>query len=449
MKPLIDGVYLNAAGFRNYKLYVAAPRGDEAPPLFVMLHGCQQNAADFAAGTRMNELAEECGGVVLYPEQCTMANTNGCWNWHKKQHQSAGGGEPSLIAGMTRQVMAEHRIDAARVYVAGMSAGGAMAVILGQAYPDLYAAVGVHSGVPSGVAVDLMSALSAMNSGPTPSDRAAARRRTKGKHAIATIVFHGDRDRVVHPLNGEAVHTQARRPSGERRSQQAPKGAGPTERAFRSDDGAGRSRAPPSCRTASHRPNCGWCTEQATPGPAAVRMVLIRTRRAPMHRGKWCDSFCSSGSAPECSCGTKRRDVPGCTVAGPAASTRPSSPSADTRVPSPATLRPTAVARGGRPGRPRLRNQPFASLHAHKASEASPIGAHRLGAGLALPQPVDGTDYRSVRRSAEKRGADEEGLHGHSETVGPNAASTEHGALGTTHWPPTSHARRSARRHFG
>jgi poly(3-hydroxybutyrate) depolymerase len=87
MKPLIDGVYLNAAGFRNYKLYVAAPRGDEAPPLFVMLHGCQQNAADFAAGTRMNELAEECGGVVLYPEQCTMANTNGCWNWHKKQHQ--------------------------------------------------------------------------------------------------------------------------------------------------------------------------------------------------------------------------------------------------------------------------------------------------------------------------------------------------------------------------
>jgi len=216
MKPLIDGVYVNAAGFRTYKLYVAASRGEKAPPLFVMLHGCQQNASDFAAGTRMNELAEECGGVVLYPEQCNMANMNGCWNWHDKRHQGVDCGEPSLIAGMTRLVMTDHGIDAARVYVAGMSAGGAMAVILGQAYPDLYAAVGVHSGVPSGVAVDLMSALSAMNSGPTPSDRAAARRRTKGKHAIATIVFHGDRDRVVHPLNGKAVHTQACR--RERRS---------------------------------------------------------------------------------------------------------------------------------------------------------------------------------------------------------------------------------------
>jgi poly(hydroxyalkanoate) depolymerase family esterase len=214
MKPLIEGVYLNAAGFRNYKLYVAAPRR-EAPPLFVMLHGCRQDAADFAAGTRMNELAEECGGVVLYPEQCKMANINGCWNWHEKQHQSADSGEPALIAGMTRQVIADHGIDAARVYVAGMSAGGAMAVILGQAYPDLYAAVGVHSGLPAGAAVDLMSALSAMNNGPAPPDRRGARRhRTKRKQSIATIVFHGDRDTVVHPSNGEAVHAQARRSEG-------------------------------------------------------------------------------------------------------------------------------------------------------------------------------------------------------------------------------------------
>jgi poly(hydroxyalkanoate) depolymerase family esterase len=214
MKPLIEGVYLNAAGFRNYKLYVAAPRGGDAPPLFVMLHGCRQDAADFAAGTRMNELADECGGVVLYPEQCKMANMYGCWNWHEKQHQSADGGEPSLIAGMTRQVIADYGIDAARVYVAGMSAGGAMAVILGQAYPDLYAAVGVHSGLPSGVAVDLMSALRAMNHGPAPPDRRGARRRRKkGKPSIATIVFHGDRDTVVHPSNGDAVHAQARRPA--------------------------------------------------------------------------------------------------------------------------------------------------------------------------------------------------------------------------------------------
>jgi poly(hydroxyalkanoate) depolymerase family esterase len=212
MRNLVDGAYFNAAGVRNYKLYAAAARIGDAPPLFVMLHGCHQNAADFAAGTRMNQLADECGGVVLYPEQCAMANMNGCWNWHDKSHQDAGGGEPSLIAGMTREVMAERGIDPARVYVAGMSAGGAMAVILGQAYPDLYAAVGVHSGVPSGVAVDLMSALSAMNSGPAAVNPGSTRTRTKRKRAIATIVFHGDRDTVVHPSNGEAVHAQARRP---------------------------------------------------------------------------------------------------------------------------------------------------------------------------------------------------------------------------------------------
>ena len=213
MKHLIDGVYLHAAGVRNYGLYVATSRDGEEPPLFVMLHGCRENAADFAAGTRMNELAEECGGVVLYPEQCQMANVNGCWNWHERKHQNAELGEPSLIAGMTRYVMAERGIDPARVYVAGMSAGGAMAVILGQEYPDLYAAVGVHSGVPSGVAVDLISALSLMNRGPAAASSGSMRIPVRGKkRAMATIVFHGDRDTVVHPSNGEAVHAQARRP---------------------------------------------------------------------------------------------------------------------------------------------------------------------------------------------------------------------------------------------
>ena len=138
MNQLIEGAYINEAGVRDYKLYVAAAtRPREARPLFVMLHGCDQDAADFALGTRMNELAEECRGVVLYPEQCRLVNPWGCWNWHDADHQSADHGEPSLIAGMTRQVAAEHNIDPARIYVAGMSAGGAMAVILGQEYPDL------------------------------------------------------------------------------------------------------------------------------------------------------------------------------------------------------------------------------------------------------------------------------------------------------------------------
>ena len=212
MNDLIDGAFVNGSGVRKYKLYAAAARRGEMPPLFVMLHGCHQDAADFAAGTRMNALADECGGVVLYPEQCKMANLNGCWNWHDTRHQRADCGEPSIIAGMTRHVIAEHGIDPARVYVAGMSAGGAMAVILGQAYPDLYAAVGVHSGVPSGVAVNLLSALSVMNRGPPAGTRSPARKRAKRNRAIATIVFHGDCDTVVHPSNGEAVHTRARHP---------------------------------------------------------------------------------------------------------------------------------------------------------------------------------------------------------------------------------------------
>lgn len=209
---LFEGSYTNLAGTLCYKLYRPAKLRQGAP-LFVMLHGCSQSAADFAIGTRMNEVADECGGVVLYPEQSKSANMLGCWNWYDTKHQLADGGEPAIIAGMTRQIVADHDIDADRVYVAGMSAGGAMAVILGQAYPELYAAVGVHSGVPCGVARDFMSGLSAMNRGPVPLvGEAAARQRDQGP-LVATIVFHGDRDSTVHPSNGEALLAHARRRS--------------------------------------------------------------------------------------------------------------------------------------------------------------------------------------------------------------------------------------------
>ena len=212
MSELISGKYVNPAGIRSYKLYVAARRPDEAPPLFVMLHGCDQDAADFSVGTRMNELAEECSGVVLYPEQCRLVNPFGCWNWHDANHQSADAGEPSLIAGMTLQVVGEHHIDPARVYVAGMSAGGAMAVILGQEYPEIYAAVGVHSGVPSGVASDMLSALRAMKGDPATPSAEEPTEKQRNRRAVPTIVFHGDRDTVIHPSNGNAVHRQAQRP---------------------------------------------------------------------------------------------------------------------------------------------------------------------------------------------------------------------------------------------
>ena len=211
MTDLIDGTYLNAAGGRSYKLYLTAPLPGEAPPLFVMLHGCDQDAAGFAAGTRMNELAEECHGVVLYPEQCRMVNPMGCWNWHDMNHQSAAHGEPSLIAGMTRQVIAEHGTDPTRVYVAGLSAGGAMALILGQEYPDLYAAVGVHSGVPAGVATDLLSALRTMSAGPGDGDVPKTSARRRQSRIVPTIVFHGDADTTVHPSNGAAIHKLSHR----------------------------------------------------------------------------------------------------------------------------------------------------------------------------------------------------------------------------------------------
>lgn len=209
MTELIEGTYVNDAGTRSYKLYVTESLPGEAPPLFVMLHGCDQDANGFAAGTRMNELADECHGVVLYPEQSRMFNPMGCWNWYETGHQSGARGEPSLIAGMTRQVIAERRIDPARVYIAGLSAGGAMALILSQEYPDLYAAVGVHSGVPSGVATDLLSGLRTMSMGPIAAN--VKRTNARGKARIVpTIVFHGDADKTVHPSNAHAIHKLSR-----------------------------------------------------------------------------------------------------------------------------------------------------------------------------------------------------------------------------------------------
>ncbi|MBP2295474.1 extracellular catalytic domain type 1 short-chain-length polyhydroxyalkanoate depolymerase [Azospirillum rugosum] len=208
-EPLPDGAsfttasFSNAAGTRSYKLYVPANRRDGQPlPLVVMLHGCTQSPDDFAAGTRMNALAEEHGFLVAYPAQDSSANAQKCWNWFSHDHQRRDQGEPSLIAGMTRRIMKDHPVDERRVFIAGLSAGGAAAAILGASYPDLYAAVGVHSGLPVGAAHNLPSALAAMRQG-------AAAGTPRGGAPVPTIVFHGDRDSTVHPANGEAVARQS------------------------------------------------------------------------------------------------------------------------------------------------------------------------------------------------------------------------------------------------
>jgi poly(hydroxyalkanoate) depolymerase family esterase len=197
------GQFRNDLGGRHYKLYEPA-RDGRALPLVVMLHGCTQEPDDFARGTGMNELAREHGFLVLYPEQSQRANQQRCWNWFKHNHQARGRGEPGILAGMVREVIARHAVDPDRVYVAGLSAGGAMAAILGDAYPDLFAAVGVHSGLPTGSATDVASAFAAMNGGANP-----VRRSPKPGATPPTIVFHGDADTTVHVVNGERVMAAA------------------------------------------------------------------------------------------------------------------------------------------------------------------------------------------------------------------------------------------------
>lgn len=207
----VSGSYTNHAGTRSYKLYIPSSYHGQAMPLLVMLHGCTQDPDDFAAGTQMNAVAEEKQCFVVYPAQSQQANNHKCWNWFNALDQQRGQGEPSIIAGIAQQVIAEYPVDERQVYVAGLSAGGAMAVIVGTLYPDLFAAVGVHSGLPYASAQDLPSALSAMK-------RGASGNVAKAPHAEGAsppiIVFHGDQDHTVHPRNGEQVIEQKLRAHG-------------------------------------------------------------------------------------------------------------------------------------------------------------------------------------------------------------------------------------------
>jgi poly(hydroxyalkanoate) depolymerase family esterase len=198
--------YACAAGRRSYKLYVPSRQHAGRRPLLVMLHGGTQGPDDFAAGTRMNALAEEHGFLVAYPSQCKSANPSLCWNWFKPEDQMRGAGEPSIIAGITDEIVSAYDIDPQRVFVAGLSAGGAMAEVMGATYPEVYAAVGVHSGLPYRSATDIASAFSAMRGDPGLQGRQRKTRPTSD-HAlrVRTIVFHGDADHIVHPSNAARI----------------------------------------------------------------------------------------------------------------------------------------------------------------------------------------------------------------------------------------------------
>jgi poly(hydroxyalkanoate) depolymerase family esterase len=193
--------YTSATGTRSFKLFQPAGFEGESLPLVVMLHGCTQDPDDFAAGTRMNELAQQRGFFVLYPAQAPRSNAHKCWNWFSPADQKRGQGEPALLSGMTRHVMQTHPVDPDRVWVAGLSAGGAMAAILAREYPELFAAVGVHSGLPPGSAHDVVSAFSAMKTGVRPA-RAVEFAVAEAADSVPLIVFHGDADSTVHAANG-------------------------------------------------------------------------------------------------------------------------------------------------------------------------------------------------------------------------------------------------------
>src|SRR5688572_18643549 len=202
-----EHTFKSDAGERQYWLYVPASLSASKPTsLVVMLHGCTQDGPDVARGTRLNEWAEREGFIVVYPQQSKEQNNLKCWNWFNPQHQVRDAGEPAIIAGITREVMAKHNVDTKRVFMGGVSAGAAMAGLTAAAYPELYSALALHSGPEFRAATNMGEALQAMKTGgpdPVQQGTFAYQAMANRARAIPVIVFHGAKDAVVFPVNGE------------------------------------------------------------------------------------------------------------------------------------------------------------------------------------------------------------------------------------------------------
>jgi len=209
---VVRGEYTSSEGTRPWRLFVPSRATNAMPSmLLVMLHGCTQSANDFAAGSRMDVVAEEQGYFVLYPEQLAKANARSCWNWFDAAHQMHGHGEPSLIAGMVNEIARKYAIDAARVHLVGVSAGAAMATLTAVAYPQQFATLTSASGIGWRAATDVVRALTVMQKGggdglPTSQMMIAAMGSTA--RAVPTLVLHGGRDAVVNAKNADDLATQ-------------------------------------------------------------------------------------------------------------------------------------------------------------------------------------------------------------------------------------------------
>ena len=189
----------SAAGSRAYRLYLPGSHPEKPKGLILMLHGCNQTPEDFAIGTHMNALAEKHCLAIAYPAQTRRQNRGHCWNWFKPRNQMRGTGEPAILAALTRKLMREFGLGREDVFVAGLSAGGAMAVILADLYPDVFAASGMHSGLERGAAWDTLSAISAMHNGSVPNGIAAIAVKRAGP--VRRIIFQVADDSTVNPLN--------------------------------------------------------------------------------------------------------------------------------------------------------------------------------------------------------------------------------------------------------